>query len=229
MPLHYESVHDANITPINLTQYREQEAHLTLDQARNLMSVDQESLQRWENNPNVIPATIYNHYLTTLTTAAKLYKTDPTNIIFTIDNNTVKPLDQAFSYTTCDEQYVNELLELGIDFPEDFWPYEFVPEQPVLFREQIAYDNNGTEPYPGFADAWENHQYNLQLVDHAAHAKLDGREYMSRDLTNRELAEHRYTHDDDGNPIYYDDEPVVFTDMNDEIVGTDQPETHNNQ
>lgn len=226
--LHYTSVTDAGITPINLTDYRINQAHLNEDQACNLLSLSHDSLTFWETKTDKLPALLYNHYLSVLHKAAQLYKTDPTNPIFTLNNEDLKPLDRVFSYQACTEQFVEQLIEAGVDFPDEFWPYEFVPAQPVLFKEQIRYDSTGKEPYPGFGQAYENHQYVIQQAIHQANAHDLGRDYMSLDRTDETLSNPRYTHDEDGNPVYYDDEPLVVTDINDEIVGVDTPQQSDN-
>lgn len=172
MPLHYTSVADAGIQPINLAQMR-QDAHLDFTHAACLLSVEPEGVERWERNPEVLPVTVYKKYIATLEKAGRIYQQDPHNLIFTIDLASLERLDHPMTYTACTEEYVDQVLAMGVDFPEDFWPYEFVPEYPIVLREQIAYETEGVEPYPGFGEAWETYQDQLDEVDSIVHQILE--------------------------------------------------------
>ncbi|NYI25298.1 hypothetical protein [Aeriscardovia aeriphila] len=171
MPLHYTSVADAGIQPINLAQMR-QDVHLDFTHAACLLSVEPEVVERWERNLEVLPVAVYKKYVATLEKAGRIYQQDPDNLIFTIDLASLDRLDHPMTYTACTEEYVEQVLALGVDFPEDFWPYEFVPEYPIVLREQIAYETEGIEPYPGFGEAWETFQDNLDEVDSIVHQIL---------------------------------------------------------
>lgn len=171
MPLHYTSVADAGIQPINLAQMR-QDVHLDFTHAACLLSVAPEVVERWERNLEVLPVAVYKKYVATLEKAGRIYQQDPDNLIFTIDLASLDRLDHPMTYTACTEEYVEQVLALGVDFPEDFWPYEFVPEYPIVLREQIAYETEGVEPYPGFGEAWETYQDQLDEVDSIVHQIL---------------------------------------------------------
>lgn len=171
MPLHYTSVADAGIQPINLAQMR-QDVHLDFTHAACLLSVEPEVVERWERNLEVLPVAVYKKYVATLEKAGRIYQQDPDNLIFTIDLASLERLDHPMTYTACTEEYVNQVLDMGVDFPEDFWPYEFVPEYPIVLREQIAYETEGVEPYPGFGEAWETYQDQLDEVDSIVHQIL---------------------------------------------------------
>ena len=168
MPLHYTSVADAGIQPLNLAQMR-QDVHLDFTHAACLLSVEPEVVERWERNLEVLPVAVYKKYVSTLEKAGRIYQQDPDNLIFTIDLASLDGLDHPMTYTACTEEYVEQVLALGVDFPEDFWPYEFVPEYPIVLREQIAYETEGIDPYPGFGEAWETFQDNLDEVDSIVH------------------------------------------------------------
>lgn len=168
MPLHYTSVADAGIQPINLAQMR-QDVHLDFTHAACLLSVEPEVVERWERNPEVLPVSLYKKYVATLEKAGHIYKQNPDHPIFTIDLASLNRPDHPMTYTACTEEYVEQVLALGVDFPEDFWPYEFVPEYPIVLREQIAYETEGVEPYPGFGEAWETYQDQLDEVDNIVH------------------------------------------------------------
>lgn len=168
MPLHYTSVADAGIQPINLAQMR-QDVHLDFTHAACLLSVEPEVVERWERNPEVLPVSLYKKYVATLEKAGHIYQQNPDHPIFTIDLASLNRLDHPMTYTACTEEYVEQVLALGVDFPEDFWPYEFVPEYPIVLREQIAYETEGVEPYPGFGEAWETYQDQLDEVDSIVH------------------------------------------------------------
>lgn len=172
MPLHYTSVADAGIQPINLAQMR-QDVHLDFTHAACLLSVEPEVVERWERNPEVLPVSLYKKYVATLEKAGRIYQQDPDNLIFTIDLASLERLDHPMTYTACTEEYVEQVLAMGVDFPEDFWPYEFVPEYPIVLREQIAYETEGVEPYPGFGEAWETYQDQLDEVDSIVHQILE--------------------------------------------------------
>lgn len=168
MPLHYTSVADAGIQPINLAQMR-QDVHLDFTHAACLLSVEPEVVERWERNPEVLPVSLYKKYVATLEKAGHIYQQNPDHPIFTIDLASLNRPDHPMTYTACTEEYVEQVLALGVDFPEDFWPYEFVPEYPIVLREQIAYETEGVEPYPGFGEAWETYQDQLDEVDSIVH------------------------------------------------------------
>lgn len=168
MPLHYTSVADAGIQPINLAQMR-QDVHLDFTHAACLLSVEPEGVERWERNPEFLPVSLYKKYVATLEKAGHIYQQNPDHPIFTIDLASLNRLDHPMTYTACTEEYVEQVLALGVDFPEDFWPYEFVPEYPIVLREQIAYETEGVEPYPGFGEAWETYQDQLDEVDSIVH------------------------------------------------------------
>lgn len=182
MPLHYTSVADAGIQPINLAQMR-QDVHLDFTHAACLLSVEPEVVERWEHNLEVLPVSVYKKYVATLEKAGRIYQQDPDNLIFTIDLASLNRLDHPMTYTACTEEYVEQVLALGVDFPEDFWPYEFVPEYPIVLREQIAYETEGIEPYPGFGEAWETYQDQLDEVDSIVHQiiKAQGGEVLYDD------------------------------------------------
>lgn len=168
MPLHYTSVADAGIQPINLAQMR-QDVHLDFTHVACLLSVEPEVVERWERNPEVLPVSLYKKYVATLEKAGHIYQQNPDHPIFTIDLASLNRPDHPMTYTACTEEYVEQVLALGVDFPEDFWPYEFVPEYPIVLREQIAYETEGVEPYPGFGEAWETYQDQLDEVDSIVH------------------------------------------------------------
>lgn len=168
MPLHYTSVADAGIQPINLAQMR-QDVHLDFTHAACLLSVEPEVVERWERNPEVLPVSLYKKYVAKLEKAGHIYQQNPDHPIFTIDLASLDRPDHPMTYTACTEEYVEQVLALGVDFPEDFWPYEFVPEYPIVLREQIAYETEGVEPYPGFGEAWETYQDQLDEVDSIVH------------------------------------------------------------
>lgn len=168
MPLHYTSVADAGIQPINLAQMR-QDVHLDFTHAACLLSVEPEGVERWERNPEVLPVALYKKYIATLEKAGHIYQQNPDHPIFTIDLASLNRLDHPMTYTACTEEYVEQVLAMGVDFPEDFWPYEFVPEYPIVLREQIAYETEGVEPYRGFGEAWETYQDQLDEVDSIVH------------------------------------------------------------
>lgn len=171
MPLHYTSVTDAGIQPLNLAQMR-QDVHLDFTHAACLLSVEPEVVERWEHNLEVLPVAVYKKYVATLEKAGRIYQQNPDHPIFTIDLTSLERLDHPMTYTACTEEYVEQVLALGVDFPEDFWPYEFVPEYPIVLREQIAYETEGVEPYPGFGEAWETYQDQLDEVDSIVHQIL---------------------------------------------------------
>lgn len=171
MPLHYTSVADAGIQPLNLAQMR-QDVHLDFTHAACLLSVEPEVVERWERNLEVLPVAVYKKYVSTLEKAGRIYQQNPDHPIFTIDLASLERLDHPMTYTACTEEYVEQVLALGVDFPEDFWPYEFVPEYPIVLREQIAYETEGVEPYPGFGEAWETYQDQLDEVDSIVHQIL---------------------------------------------------------
>lgn len=232
MPLHYTSVADAGIQPINLAQMR-QDVHLDFTHAACLLSVEPEGVERWERNPEVLPVALYKKYVATLEKAGHIYQQNPDHPIFTIDLASLNRLDHTMTYTACTEEYVEQVLALGVDFPEDFWPYEFVPEYPIVLREQIAYETEGIEPYPGFGEAWETYQDQLDEVDSIVHQIIkaqggkvlydddgyygydlpDGVNFEGDSVALADLARENNTFDDDS--IFNDDDVEDADDADD--------------
>lgn len=198
MPLSYEAVSNATTPIANIKELRERR-HISQLAAANYMGVTANTIRGWERDPGRMQLKVYNRYLAALTNP---------DSVFTENKGTGKITETTLIvFPGFSDDFVKKILKAGIPLPKGFYPYEFVPDQPVTDYEFQHWKNGGWEPYPGFATAYNKWLVDADTVGRAWKAHESGvvTPHSMFDETNRVDPEF----DENGNPIDYDNPRII--------------------
>lgn len=206
MPLRYQSVQNNLDTVADLKQLRF-EAHISQATAGRTIGVSRDTIRAWEENPQRMKVADYRKYVAYLDKMAAKYASDPAGEEFSVLPHATGVNEATLmTFPGFSEKFVRECVALGIDFPENFDPYELVPDRPVTASEYHRWEDTGVEPYPGFASTLEQWRADGAKVL-AAYREAKMGVKIPRTVY-KDPTDLPYEFDEDGNPVEYDNPSV---------------------
>lgn len=188
---HYTTPASEGITVSNLTELRKQTG-LTQDDMSAHMGVNRSTIITWEKNPEKMRVRDYNRYISIL------------------NNNQPAPVGAKMNFPGFTHDMVEQIEAMGIVFPDEFYPYAFVPREPVTFKAFTLWQDTGREPYVGFGAEFDQWDVIASDIRRQVREKKNGVPIP----THTVMEEDKPALDvlPDGSPVAYDEPTVVLND-----------------
>lgn len=175
---------------LSLRELRKQADYSQKDLAQ-LCGVTPQTYLKWEKDPSVIPHVLYEQIIHLLQVAIQIRKgMSKMNYLGKVHVRFVSP---------------DELPEddYTVDVPDDLTE-DFHPSKPVTPAQQLAYEMEGIEPYPGYEDEVNEWEKRWEKVNRAQLEK-DGAPVLELDPVHPDPEFDEST----GEPIVYDENHAV--------------------